>query len=185
MPFYPQSATSKGMCPNSLLLCCFFFRLTFESIKEVGSASPSFNFKYPSMCVHTSHQPYGYSFFTLHSWQRTHKSSCCSLWYFCCHCVRCWLPHGMKTTTRASFNHVQLLLLMGRHCAHQRRHSNPNWRCHCQPITNEFTSLILCNWRIHCLWCGSNQREQLLQPTPLWSILPISNWSIWMSTQKN
>ncbi len=38
-PLYPQSATSQGACPNSLLFCCFHFILTFESIKELGSAS--------------------------------------------------------------------------------------------------------------------------------------------------
>jgi hypothetical protein len=42
MPLYPQSATSKGVCPNSLFFCRFPFRLTFESIKELGSASVNF-----------------------------------------------------------------------------------------------------------------------------------------------
>jgi len=38
MPFYPQSVASQGVCPNSLLFhCCF--KLTFKSIKELGSAS--------------------------------------------------------------------------------------------------------------------------------------------------
>jgi hypothetical protein len=39
MPLYPQSATSKGACPYSLLFRCFHLKLTFESIKELGSAS--------------------------------------------------------------------------------------------------------------------------------------------------
>jgi len=39
MPLYPQSVASQGVCPNSLLFCCFHFTLTFESIKEVESAS--------------------------------------------------------------------------------------------------------------------------------------------------
>ncbi len=38
-PLYPQSATSQGACFDSLLFSCFHLRLTFESIKEVGSAS--------------------------------------------------------------------------------------------------------------------------------------------------
>jgi hypothetical protein len=38
-PLYPQSVVSQVMCPNSLLFRCFHFKLTFESIKEVGSAS--------------------------------------------------------------------------------------------------------------------------------------------------
>jgi len=39
MPLYPQSATSQGACLDSLLFHCFHFKLTFESIKELGSAS--------------------------------------------------------------------------------------------------------------------------------------------------
>jgi len=30
---------SQGVCPNSLLFCCFQFGFTFESIKELGGAS--------------------------------------------------------------------------------------------------------------------------------------------------
>jgi hypothetical protein len=59
------------------------------------------------------------------------------------------------------------------------------WCCHCQPNMNEFTSLILCNSKIHYLWCGSNQRMQISRSTPHSSIPPISNWGIWMSTQKS
>jgi len=40
MPLYPQSDTNQGACPESLLFHCFRLRLTFESIKELGSASP-------------------------------------------------------------------------------------------------------------------------------------------------
>jgi hypothetical protein len=32
----PQNAASQGVCPDSLLLCCFQFGLKFESIKELG-----------------------------------------------------------------------------------------------------------------------------------------------------
>ncbi len=38
-PLYPQSAMSQGTCPSSLFFYCFHFRLTFESIKELGGAS--------------------------------------------------------------------------------------------------------------------------------------------------
>jgi len=38
---YPQSATNQGVCPNFLLFCCFHFRFTFESIKELGNVSLS------------------------------------------------------------------------------------------------------------------------------------------------
>jgi hypothetical protein len=33
----PQSATSQGTCPNSLLFHYFHLRFTFESIKKIGS----------------------------------------------------------------------------------------------------------------------------------------------------
>jgi len=39
MPLYPQSVTSQGTCLNSLLFHCFQFKFTFESIKELESAS--------------------------------------------------------------------------------------------------------------------------------------------------
>ncbi len=38
-PLYPQSVVSQGACPNSSLFHCFHLRLTFESIKELGSTS--------------------------------------------------------------------------------------------------------------------------------------------------
>jgi hypothetical protein len=38
-PLYPQNATSQGACPNSLLFHYLRFRLTFESIKELGGVS--------------------------------------------------------------------------------------------------------------------------------------------------
>jgi hypothetical protein len=37
-PLYPWSAVSQGLCPDSLPFHCFHFRLSFESIKEFGSA---------------------------------------------------------------------------------------------------------------------------------------------------
>jgi hypothetical protein len=40
-PLPPQSATSQGACPDSLLFCWFPFGLTFESIKEPGGVSGS------------------------------------------------------------------------------------------------------------------------------------------------
>jgi hypothetical protein len=39
MPLYPRSAANQGACFDSLLFHYFHFRLTFESIKELGSAS--------------------------------------------------------------------------------------------------------------------------------------------------
>jgi hypothetical protein len=40
MPLYPQSVVSQGACPNFLLIRCSHPRLTFESIQELGGASP-------------------------------------------------------------------------------------------------------------------------------------------------
>jgi hypothetical protein len=55
--------------------------------------TPSFNCRFFSMCVHTSHRPYGHSPHMLCSWQWTHGSPWCNSWHLCCHCVRCWLSH--------------------------------------------------------------------------------------------
>ncbi len=38
-PLYLQNVASQGACPSSLFFHCFHFRLTFESIKELGSVS--------------------------------------------------------------------------------------------------------------------------------------------------
>jgi hypothetical protein len=89
----------------------------------------------------------------------------------------------MKTTTCISFIHTQLLLLMNWHCAHQIWHLHPCQRCHCWLNVSGFTSLILCNSRIHWFRCSSSQIKELLQPTPHQSIPPISNWGIWMFTK--
>ncbi len=121
---------------------------------------PSFNCKYPSMCVHTSHRPYEYSFLMLCSWQWVHRNSWCSFWHLCSCCVGCWLLCEVRTITCAFFKHVQFFLLMSRHGVHRRWHSNLNQCCHCQPNTSRFTSSILCHPRICCFWYGSSQKKQ-------------------------
>jgi hypothetical protein len=75
---------------------------------------------------------------------KTHDS-----WHLCHHWAKCWLPHGRKIITCVSFNHIQLLLSMSRHCAYQRWHSHFNRRCHCRPNASGFISLILHNSRIY------------------------------------
>ncbi len=55
--------------------------------------------------------------------------------------------------------------------------------CHFLPNVSNFTFLVLCNSRICHLWHGSSQRKELLRLTPHWSILPFSNWNVYMSTQ--
>jgi hypothetical protein len=53
----------------SLLIIFFNF---FHNISYVTWITPSLNCRYLSMCARTSHWPYGYSPFTLRSWQRTY-----------------------------------------------------------------------------------------------------------------
>jgi len=153
----------------------------FHNALNMTWTTPSFNCKYPSMCVQTSHWPYEYLILMLCSWQWVHMNPWCSSWHLCCHSAICWFPHGAKTTC-ASFIHVQLLPLTSWHCVHQRWHLHLSWHCHCQPNMSRFTSLILRYPRICCFQCGSNQRTKLLQLTPHWLIPPLSSGGIWKST---
>jgi len=180
-------------CPNFIMFwptiyAWFTTRLIFLTFRLFSSIfyivfhmrlglPPSFNCRHTLMCMHTSHQPYGYPLLMLCSWQQTHWNPWCKLQHFCRHCARCLFSRGTRTITYVSFNHIQLLLLMSRHCAYQiwhlhlsqRCHCRPNvseftssilcnsricCRCHCRPNVSEFTSSILCNSRICCLWCG-------------------------------
>jgi hypothetical protein len=180
--FWPRGghlAYSSNNLPNLSIILFIYFHNTLYATWT----TPSFNHKHLLMCVHTSHQPYGYPPFTLCSWQWMHWNSRCNLRHLCHHCTRCWLPCGTKTITCASFNHIQFLLLTNRHYAYQRRHSHLRRRCHCRLNSSIFISLILRNSRICCLRCNSSQRKELLQLTPHWSIPPLSNWSIWLLTQ--
>jgi hypothetical protein len=118
--------------------------------------TPSLNCKHPSMCVHTSHQPYGYAPFTLCSWQQMHWNPWCNLQHLCHHCTRYWFPRGMRTITCIFFNHIQLLSSTNWHCAYQRWHSHLSWHCHCWPNASGFTSPILRNSRICCIKCNSS-----------------------------
>jgi hypothetical protein len=45
MPLYPRNVASLGACLESLLFHCFHFRLSFESIKELGNALGNMAFK--------------------------------------------------------------------------------------------------------------------------------------------
>jgi hypothetical protein len=171
--FQPRGGCLAYSSTNFLKLLINFFSL-FYNIFNTTSTSPSLNYKYPSMCVHKSHRPYGYPPFMLCSWQRVHNNSLCSSWNLCCHCLRCWFLYGVKIITCTSIKHVQLLLLMNQHCAYQRWHSPFSQGCHCWPNTSRFTFLILCHTRICCLWCGSNQRTKLSQLTFYRSIPPLT-----------
>jgi hypothetical protein len=43
MPLHPRNVMSQGAYPNSSFFCCVHLKLTFESNKEVGSASVPFH----------------------------------------------------------------------------------------------------------------------------------------------
>jgi hypothetical protein len=124
------------------------------------------------MRVHTSHQCYGFPPFMLHPSQWTHENPFYSSWHFCYHSMKCQFPCQIRTTTCISFNHIPLLSSMNRHYVHQRWNSHLSWHCHCQPNTSKFTSLILHNLKICCLWSSSSQKKELSRPTPHWSIPP-------------
>jgi len=106
------------------------FENIFHSVLNTTWTAPIFNCMYPSMCVHTSHWPYGYPPLTSCSWQWMHMNPWCILRHLCCHCARCWFPHGAKTTTCVSFKHVQLFPLTNRHYVQQKWHSHLSWHCH-------------------------------------------------------
>jgi hypothetical protein len=114
--------------------------INFLSLFNSALNKIEFSCKYPLMCVHTSHQPYGYPPFTLCSCQWAHKNPWCSLQHFYYHCVGCWLLDGVNITTRTSFKHVQLFLSMNQHYAHQRWHSHPSCRCCCDPMQADLLS---------------------------------------------
>ncbi len=46
---------------------------------------------------------------------------------------RCWVPRGIRTITCTSFNHIQFLSLISRHCVYQKWHSHPSQCFHCWP----------------------------------------------------
>jgi hypothetical protein len=153
----------------------------FHNISNMTWTAPSLNCKYPLMCVHTSHQPYGYP--PLHCAHdnkhiRTHGAVCDT---FVAIVRGVWLSHGARTTTCAFFKHLQFLPLISQYCAHQRWHLHFS-RCCCRPKMNGFIPLILHHPKICYFWCGSNQKMELLWLTPYWSIPPLSSGSIWMFT---
>jgi hypothetical protein len=124
----------------------------------------SFNYKYLSMHVHTSHQCYEHPPFTLCPWQWVNRNSWCSS------------QHFVAIARNANF-----------HVGQEQVHTLPSTTFHffrrqveivftkneIRTLTNvvianpmgEFT-LILCNPRICYLWNNSSQRHELLRLTP-------------------
>jgi hypothetical protein len=134
--FWPKGECLAYSSTNLPRFFINFFSL-FHNLSNMTWIAPSFNCKYPSMCVHTSHWPYGYLTFMKCSWQQAHMNPWCSSQHLCYHC--------------ASFKHVQFLPLRNQHCAHQRWHLHLNRHCHYWPNTNGFTLSILHHPRICCL----------------------------------
>jgi hypothetical protein len=163
-------------CPNltNLPNLLIIFPILLNNILKVIWIIMSFNCKYPSMCVHTSHRCYMCPFFTLCPHQWAHEHPWCGLRQFYCHCIRCQLPYGTKTITHASFNHVLLLLSMNWHCVHQRWNLHPSWCCHCRSNTNGFISSILHNLKICCLPSSSNQKKSYHNQHPTNHLFPIA-----------
>jgi hypothetical protein len=112
-----------------------------------------------------------------------HWNQWCNSWHLCQHYTRRWFPRGIRIITCVSFNHVQVLLSMSRHCSYQKWHSHLGQHYHCWPNTNIFISPILHNSKICCIEHSSNQGKELSQLMPHWSIPHISNWDIWLLTQ--
>jgi hypothetical protein len=74
----------------------------FHNTSNMTWTAPSINYKYTLMHVHISHQPYGYSPFTLCSWQQVHKP----IMYF----VTLLLPLcGMMASTWGENNYMCFL----------------------------------------------------------------------------
>jgi hypothetical protein len=103
--------------------------------------------------------------------------------HLCCHCARCRFSRATRTITYTSFNHIELLSLTSRHCAYQKWCSPLSKCCHCRPNVTRFISLMWRNLKICYVQCNSSQGKELLQPTPQWSIFPLSNWGIWLLRQ--
>jgi len=63
----------KGKCLayslTNLSSFFIFFLIFFHNPSNAIWSTLTFNYRYPSIRVHTSHRPYGYPPFTLYSWQ--------------------------------------------------------------------------------------------------------------------
>jgi len=81
---------------TNLLKLSINFPNLLHNILNMTWTTPFLNCRYLSMCVHTSHWPYGYPFLTLCSWQWAHKNPWCSLQHLCYHCVGCYFHMGWE-----------------------------------------------------------------------------------------
>jgi hypothetical protein len=86
--FWPKGECLAYSLTNLPRLLISFLGL-FHNLSNMTWTAPSFNCKYPSMCVHTSHWPYGYPFFMLRSWQGMYWNPWCNSRHLCHHCTKC------------------------------------------------------------------------------------------------
>jgi hypothetical protein len=93
--------------------------------------------------------------------------------HLCCHCVKCWLPCRMKTTTCTSFNHIQLLSLMNWHCVHQIQHLCLSRHCHCLPNASGFTSPIFATQRFVTFDAVQAKEKSYRDQHPIDQFLPL------------
>jgi hypothetical protein len=75
-PLYPQSAANQGVCLDSLFFSYFQFRLTFNSIKELGSTS-----HYTKTSCHYKEVFFGQIASSLFPYGRSVQSICISLFH--------------------------------------------------------------------------------------------------------
>ncbi len=163
--FQPQGRSLAYNLTNFLKFS-IILPILFHNIPNATWITTSFNCKYPSMHVHTSHWCYECAPFTLCPRQWTQKHPWCNLQQFCCHCKRCRLLCGTKTTTHTFFNHVPFLLSTNWHCVNQKWNSHLSWCCDCRSNTIRFASSTLRNTRICYLQNNLNQIKELWWLTP-------------------
>jgi hypothetical protein len=155
--FWPQG----GCLAYSLISLLIIFPMIFHN--ALNTITTSFDYKYPLMRVHTSHRCYKCPPFMLHSRQWAHRHPWCNLWCFYCHCMKCWLPCGMKHNYMCFLQPHSTLL---DELTLRSPKMDPNWCYHRRSNMNRFTLSIFHDPRICCFESNSNQRKELSQPTP-------------------
>jgi hypothetical protein len=130
--FWPRSGHLTYNSTNlpNLLIILPIFSMVFQT--RLGLLHLSIRSIIRCMCTHLIDPMVSTSCIVLMA-----MNAWCSSQHLFCHYVKCWLPCGMRLTTCASFNHIQLLLSTIQHCAHQKWHLHFSRCCHYQPNTNK------------------------------------------------
>jgi len=182
--FWPWGGRLAYSLINLPILLIIFTNF-FHNILNAAWITTSFNYKPPSMCVHTSHWFYGYPPFTLCPWQWTHRDPSCSLWHLCWHYMKWQFPCGTKIITRISINTtfnsyrdgIDIVFTKNRiHTLANLDIANPTC-ADLFPDLGQLKDLIL--------QMQFKTKKNLLWLTPHWSISSSNNWNVWMFTQTN